>query len=1284
MRTSEQPRRNEVVEILIADDHELFRRTLRGFIEAQSGWHVCGEAGDGLEALDKAKVLRPDVVLMDINMPRMDGLEATRLIRREFPECKVVIVTQNHASIARQQGASVDASAAVTKADLTRDLRATVESVLGSPSPAASETRAAVADSWVPGGGALGHLVREFDWASTPLGPIDGWPQSLKIAVRILLTSRFAMWMSWGPELTFLYNDAYAKMTLGKKHPWALGKPSWEVWKEIWDDIGPRIEKVIKTAEATWDEGLLLFLERSGYREETYHTFSYSPLLSEDNKVCGHLCVVTEETDRVIGERRLNTLRSLSAELSQTTTEQDVTACIAQVLAENQQDMPFTLTYLISDCRQARLVCRSGIPAEHPAAPEAIDLDAINPAWPLQEILDKKDFYLVEDLAQRFESVPCGVWNESPARAILLPISSQTQDAPAGVIVAALNPYRPLDVSYAGFLNLVAGQIAASIANARAYQEERKRAEALSEIDRAKTAFFSNVSHEFRTPLTLMLGPLQDLLSRSQTHLSPTAAQQLELVNRNGARLLRLVNTLLDFSRIEAGRVRAVYQATDVAAFTAELAGVFRSATERAGLRLVVDCQATKEIAYVDRDMWEKIVLNLVSNAFKFTFEGEISVAVTQVGHSAELRVHDTGVGIPPEELSHLFDRFHRVPNTRSRTHEGTGIGLALVHELVKLHGGSMRVDSALGRGSRFIVTIPLGQDHLASEQVGGERTLATTATGANPFVQEALRWLPDIDTSNAEEMPLDGELLPVACPPATEASNRPRVVIADDNADMRQYLTRLLSERYDVVSVADGNLALESVRQKAPDLVLSDIMMPNLDGFGLLQGLRSNPETNTIPVILLSARAGEESRVEGIDAGADDYLVKPFSARELLARVQTHLELARVRQESSELLRQNEQRLRAFLAASSDVVYRMSPDWSEMYALDGKDFIPDTKNATSGWVSTYIDAADQPRVLSMIQEAIRSKSVFQLEHRVIRADGSMGWVLSRAIPLLDEHGKVIEWFGAARDITVPKQMEVDLREAHSKLEMRVRQRTEELEKVQGDLRDLSAKLLQLQDEERRRIARDLHDSAGQTLTVLGMNLGQLEQFAQSGNGQFTEKLQEAQELLQRVTQEIRTTSYLLHPPLLDESGIAAALRWYIDGLGQRTPLKIDLSISEDFGRLSRETELAMFRIVQESLSNVLRHSGSDIAEIRVSRYDRGVTLEVEDHGRGIGTEKLAAINEGGSGVGVRGMRDRVRHLNGEMKLESTDSGTTVSISLPDGGSERDAVEEETRLSPAV
>ncbi len=1137
------------VQILIADDHELFRRTVRSFIESQPNWRVCAEAGDGIEAVEKAKQVCPDVVLIDINMPRMDGLEATRIIRRELPASKVVVVTQNHSSIARQQAASVNAHAYVSKSDLSKDLSATIERVIGKPNGdtlAAPDDRA-VPEEWLRGSGALGRLVHEFEWSKTPLGAMDKWQQSLRTIVRVLLTSRFAMWMSWGPELTFLYNDAYAKMTLGKKHPWALGRRSQEVWEEIWGDIGPRIQKVLQSGEATWDEALLLFLERSGYREETYHTFSYSPLFGDDGNRQGHLCVVTEETDRVIGERRLNTLRSLSAELNKTTTEEDIVSCVSRCLGENQKDLPFTLTYLFAEGdRQARLACHTGISMGQPAAPDSINCEA-DSIWPFVDLMAGKDSVVVEDLNTRFDTLPSGSWDKSPWRALLLPITSQTQRTPAGVLVIGLNPYRPLDVSYAGFLNLVSTQIAASISNARAYEAERKRAEALAEIDRAKTAFFSNVSHEFRTPLTLMLGPLQDLLARSQTHLTPTAKEQLELANRNGARLLRLVNTLLDFSRIEAGRVQAVYQATDLAGFTSELASVFRSATEKAGLRLTVNCSPLREPVYVDRDMWEKIVLNLISNAFKFTFDGEITVSTDRVGDFAELRVRDTGVGIPPEEIPRLFERFHRVLNTRSRTHEGTGIGLALVQELIKLHGGFIRVESTLGRGSTFIVNIPFGQDHLSSSQMGGVRTLTSTATGAKPFVEEALRWLPETPREDAEIIS-DQDLLPVPCPPSAEIGTRPRILVADDNADMRQYVARLLSEHYGVETVPDGQAALHAARERLPNLILSDVMMPVMDGFQLLEAIRAEERTRRIPVILLSARAGEESRVEGMHAGADDYLIKPFSARELLARISARLEISR-------LQREGEQRYRE-LAESLD-----------------------------------------------------------------------------------------------------KQVQARTEQLES--------RTAELMKQSEDIRKLSAQLLGLQNEERRHIARELHDSAGQTLAVLNMNLTRLAEEIRAKAPEIVAEAQASEQLVQQLQQEIRTASYLLHPPLLDESGLASALEWYVEGIKERTGLVIDLQVSENFGRVSKEIELVVFRTVQECLTNIHRHSRSKSATIELFRDDQLLKLEVQDRGKGIPAERLAQIQAGGSGVGIRGMRERVRHFSGDMTIESGNTGTRVLVAIP-------------------
>lgn len=727
----------------------------------------------------------------------------------------------------------------------------------------------------------VGHDLARVDWTSTPLGASADWPQSLRTAVSILLSSRFPMWMAWGPDLTFFCNDSYRRDTLGRKYPWALGRPAQEVWAEIWDDIGPRIDGVLSTAEATWDEGLLLFLERSGYPEETYHTFSYSPLRDDAGDVVGMLCVVTEETDRVIGERRLATLRHLGSDPSVVRTEQEMLSFAARQLADNQLDLPFSLTYLFQDEGGARLAGVSGITPDHPAAPATLPADDSG-VWPVGEAAAGRSVVIDLD-GHPFVDLPTGQWQEPPRQALVTPLLAQG-GTPSGLLVAGLNRYRPLDEEYRGFINLVAGHIATGVSSARSYSEQQRRADELAELDRAKTTFFSNISHEFRTPITLILGPVGEL--RANANLDERAQQELDVIQRNGLRLAKLVNTLLDFSRIEANRVQAHYEPVDLGQVTAELASVFRSAIDRADLELVVDCQPLSEPVYLDRDMWEKVVLNLLSNALKYTFAGSITVRVARDGDEAVVTVADTGIGVPAAEMPRLFERFHRIESARARSTEGSGIGLALVKELVGLHGGTITADSVEDSGTTFTIRMPLGAGHLPAESLSPAGT-SRSSNIAEPYVQEALRWLPDGDT---------GDLPAVPDAPATLVAPS-RVLVADDNADMREYLVRLLrGAGYHVDAVSDGQHALNHIRAERPDLVVSDVMMPRLDGLALVAALRNDPQTVGVPVLLLSARAGQEASIEGLQAGADDYLVKPFVAAELLARVRANIELSRLR----------------------------------------------------------------------------------------------------------------------------------------------------------------------------------------------------------------------------------------------------------------------------------------------------------------------------------------------------------------------------------------------------
>ncbi|CCH31635.1 SpoIIE family protein phosphatase [Actinosynnema sp. NPDC047251] len=737
----------------------------------------------------------------------------------------------------------------------------------------------------------VGRDLAAVDWSATPLGAPGTWSQSLRTAVSILLSSRFPMWLAWGPELTFFCNSAYRRDTLGRKYPWALGRPATEVWAEIWQDIGPRIETVLTSGKATWDEALLLFLERSGYPEETYHTFSYSPLRDDDGAVVGMLCVVSEDTDRVIGERRMATLRDLGSDPSVVRTDRETLAFSGRQLDRNGWDLPFTLTYLFEDDGSAALAAATGIAPDHPAAPATLAADGRDGPWPIATPAHGESALVALD-GPVFAGLPNGAWDEPPTQALLAPLQQQGA-APHGFVVVGLNRYRPLDEGYRGFVELVAGHVAAGIAAARSYQAQQRRAEELAELDRAKTAFFSNISHEFRTPLTLIMGPVEELRDRL-AHTDVRASEELEVVRRNGLRLGKLVNTLLDFSRIEAGRMQARYEPVDLAAATAELAGVFRSAIDKAGLTYVVDCPPLPEPVLIDRGMWEKVVLNLLSNALKFTFAGSVGISVRAEGGEAVVTVEDTGIGVPAEEMPRLFERFHRIENVRARSNEGSGIGLALVQELVGLHGGTIVADSEQGRGTRFTIRLRFGSAHLPAGSVAPATSPAAVSATADPYLREALRWLPEEDTGQV----IDEVAWPHAGSGTGQGPKAPAtVLVADDNADMREYLTRLLTGAgYAARTVADGVEALEAVRTRPPDLVVSDVMMPRLDGLALVAALRADPRTAAVPVLLLSARAGQEASIEGLQAGADDYLVKPFAAAELLARVRANVELSRLR----------------------------------------------------------------------------------------------------------------------------------------------------------------------------------------------------------------------------------------------------------------------------------------------------------------------------------------------------------------------------------------------------
>ena len=885
-------------------------------------------------------------------------------------------------------------------------------------------------DNTLSGGGEMGRLMREQDWAATHLGDVSRWPQSLRTTVSICLASRFPIIIFWGPELRQFYNDAYRPILGMSKHPRALGQRAEECWPEIWDVVGPMLHSVLTTGDATWSENQLLFLDRNGYVEETYFTFSYSPIRDESGEVSGVFCAVTETTNEVLGARRLATLRALAADTAEEHSAEAVCRVAVSTLACNSADLPFTQLYLLdSTGSTARLVSQAGLVGE--VVPTTVDLADPDAAWPFAQVIESG---LVDLLACSGEFVTLN--SPSPTSALVLPITRAGEAY--GFLIAGLNPRHDLDDDYRGFLSLVAGQVATAISSARTLQDARERADALAELDRAKTTFFSNVSHEFRTPLTLLLGPLETLLADEREPLTASQRAQIEMVRRNGLRQLKLVNTLLDFSRIEAGRVEALYEPTDLARLTIDLTSAFRATIEQAGLRLLVEVSQLAEAVYVDQEMWEKIVLNLLSNAFKFTLQGEIRVQLRADDENVLLSVADTGVGIDAQELPHLFERFYRAHSTQARTYEGSGIGLALVQELVHMHGGRIDVTSRLGLGTTFVVSIPRGSAHLPADRLGSSRVLSSSSVAAELYVEEALRWLPEmVQAYEDEESPSDAARLSVPLSPLVPPSSATRILIVDDNADMRDHLRRLLGPVYTVRTVSDGEAALQTARTWLPDLILTDVMMPRLTGFELLAALHADVCTRFIPVIVLSARAGEEAIVEGLRAGAVDYLVKPFSAREVLARVQAQLEIARLQRESMNRV----STLEAIFETITDSLFIVDQDKNVYDMNRAARVLLKLPADSSGMAQKYYDLFDlydvQGRLLSQDewpQSAILNGATLQgasaVDVMMRTYDGRTLFLSVTGAPVYKDTGELGGAVLVCRDVTERRGMEEALRQS--------------------------------------------------------------------------------------------------------------------------------------------------------------------------------------------------------------------------------------------------------------
>ena len=715
------------------------------------------------------------------------------------------------------------------------------------PEPADSDARL---DELFPGDNATDTRFRELDWTATKLGPVEEWPRELVTAIRTVMPSTIPMLIWWGPHLVQIFNHSYTDF-LGDKFPGAVGQQASDCWSEMWDYVGGLCAQVVDGREPVHGVRQLFVMERYGYPEETYWTFSYSPIFGPGGTVLGVFVATTEVTMQVLGERRMHALLALGS-LTGDDAEGPVGICRAavDVLGSESREFPLVAAYLRRDLAEDGVL-------DHVATSGALGCEAAT--WDLDHVVEVSDGRVPRSTIDVAGSVD---------NAVVVPLTLAGHVRPIGALLVGVDRYRVSDDSVVSFFAAVAERVSTALTASHAFEMERRRVAALAEADQAKTRLLENVGHEFRTPLTLLAGPLDSVRGSSASTLSESDRESLDVVHRASMRLRRLVDDLLDVVSADAGQLVARPEPTDLAAVTRDCVSMFASVASDQGLELVADT-AEDVTVLIDCEMWSKVVFNLVANAVKYTPTGRVSVRLRAETDTVRLVIADTGLGIPEDDLSCIFDRFHRVEHAGARSIEGFGIGLALVSDLLTALNGHVDVDSEVGIGSTFTVVVPRVPVEAA---VPVDRPATPTDSVSAIFVaHESTQATPD----------------------------RADILLVEDNVDMRNYLLRLLTEEgWSVATAGDIETALDLARSMPPGIVLTDVMLPGRSGLDLVDEIRRDTGLQRVPVILLTARAGTDFVLDGLGRGADDYIVKPFHDRELVARVRVHHELSRMREQ--------------------------------------------------------------------------------------------------------------------------------------------------------------------------------------------------------------------------------------------------------------------------------------------------------------------------------------------------------------------------------------------------